>query len=569
MHDRKVAEKRDGERGAALVLALLMMTLLLAMTMGMSMTAVSELGVSSTYANQTLAFQAAEAGLYHGLSLVKNFDNHSAGGDPSFTKLLGERTLNGTFNTSYLTGNNAFTDSTKFAAGCVMINSSGQPLLSATTDGLGNQLAVPGVTYKVHLVDDEKSPMAPSLPNFSPTGAWEDGDVNKDTNNRVVLYSTGSYASSSVTLEGWVGFVPYPALVAQDNIAIGGNSTIEGAYGGVHSNSNLDVGASAYIQQTATSSGTFTQGGSAQIDGFHAGGQPALYIPKFVTQAPLTSGGPTTTPRIQDYIIRKADRLLLDPDYARTDRTLPGTSTTETAQQRVNKLEARLNVTTNSIWNAMTTGGADPKNEQAISISRDSYGVGTATAISTVSTTGWKYTNGNGWDIAGSGFENHTFYLVGLDNYNLATPTSSNPNGGSAKITTNLGTAASPLNLSVLSTGSIETTSNPSFVANLTGLITPELPPFVNINLLFITVEDVKVRGDVDVPHFSGIIYAGEQFDLSGNGAFDGQVIGLSNKDVSGSLVSANSVSGSFELTFNGGQSVGTVKLMSWRQIKQ
>src|ERR1043165_6320486 len=148
MQDRNIAEKRDGERGAALVLALLMMTLLLAMTMGMSMTAVSELGVSSTYANQTLAFQAAEAGLYHGLSLVRNFDNHSAGGDPSFTKLLGERNLNSTFSTNYLTGNNAFTDSTKFAAGCVMISSTGQPLLSAKTDGLGNQLAVPGVTYQ-------------------------------------------------------------------------------------------------------------------------------------------------------------------------------------------------------------------------------------------------------------------------------------------------------------------------------------------------------------------------------------------------------------------------------------
>lgn len=569
----------DGESGAALVMALLMMALLLALSMGMSMTAVSELGVSNTYSNQTQAFQAAEAGIYHGVSLVKNFDNHGAGGNPDFTKLLLKRPVESPLNSNYLIGKNPFTDSSCFMAGSAMITDAvngGYPILNASGQPVGHQLvdangnAVPGTYYSVHLIDDEKSTATvptgvPTVPNFNPTGTWENNIGDSDNNNRVVLYSTGTYGSSSVTIEGWVGFLPYPALVAQDNITIGGNSDIQGAYGGVHSNSNLDVGASAHIEQTATATGTFNQTGSSSIDGFHGGGQPSLYIPKFVTKEPLTSGGPNTTPRIQDYIIRKADQLLVDPDYAVTNRT------GETAQQRVNKLEARLNVTTNSIWNALTlpSGTAHPNQEQAVTITRDSSGLGTAALVSNLNTTGWRYNNANGWDIQGSGFENHTFYIVGMDNYNLTTPSSSTPNGGNAKITTNLGTAAAPLRLSVLATGSIETTANPSFESNLTGLVTPELPPFVNVSLLFVTVEDVKIRGDVDVPHFSGIIYAGEQFDLSGNGAFDGQIIGLSNTDVSASLVTANSVSGSFELTFNGGQAIGTVRLMSWRQIKK
>ena len=568
----------DNERGAALIMALLMMALMIALTMGISLTAISELGVSNTYSNQTQAYQAAEAGVYHAMNLVRNFDNHGDGGDPNFTKLLLKRPVESPLVSNYLIGKNPFTDSSFFKTGSTMITNAvdagGNAILNASGLPVGHQLVdadgnlVSGTYYSVHIIDDEKTTSTapagtPKVPNFNPTGTWEDNNGDNDTNNRVVIYSTGTYGSSSVTIEGWVGFLPYPALVAQDDIAIGGSSDIQGAYGGVHSNHNLTVGASANIEQTATASGTFTQNGSATIGGFHAGGQPALYIPKFVTNDPLPSGGGNTTPRIQDYIIRKADRLLVDPHYANTDRT------GETAHQRVTKLEARLNVSTDSIWNALTTGSGNPNQEQAVSISRDSYGLGTASLISSLSTTGWRYNNANGWDIQGSGFENHTFYIIGLDNYNLSTPTSSTPNGGNAKITTNLGTAASPLSLSVLATGSIETTSNPSFVSNLTGLVTPELPPFVNVSLLFVTVEDVNIRGDVDVPHFSGIIYAGEQFDLSGNGAFDGQVIGLSNRDVSSSLVSANSVSGSFELTFNGGQAIGTVRLMSWRQIKQ
>jgi hypothetical protein len=551
--------RNDGEKGTALIMALLTMALMLVLTMGISLTAISELGVSNTYTNQTQAFQAAEAGLYHGLDLVRNFTNGTSG-DPNFTALLAKR---GTVSTDYLSGNNPFTDSSAFASGATMINdddSNGHKL----RDVDGN--AIPGAYYRVHVIDDEKSSGAATVkvPNFSPTGTWENDNAVTDTNNRVVFYSTGTYASSSVTLEGWVGFVPYPALVAQKDISVGGSSLIEGAYGGVHSNSNLSIGASAHIFQTATSVGTYTQVGSAQVDGFHAGGQPSLYIPKFVTTASLTSGGPNTTPRIQDYIIRKADTLLIDANYASTNRT------GETAQQRVNKLEARLNVTTNSIWNALTTGSGNPNNEQAVTITRDSSGVGTASLVSSLNSTGWRYNSSNGWDIQGSGVDNHTVYIVGLDNYNLSTPSASTPNGGNAKITSNLGSDTNPIHLSVFATGSIEISGTPNFVANLTGLqASQELPPFVTVNLMFVTVEDVKIRGDVEVPRFSGIIYAGEQFDLSGNGAFDGQVIALSNDNVSGSLVSANSISGSFDLSFNGGQAIGTVRLMSWRQIKR
>ena len=565
MNSNVATEPNNGERGAALVMVLLTLALMLALTMGISLTSISELGVSNTYTNQTKAFQAAEAGIHHAISLVKNYTNGSTG-DPNFTNLLGKR---GSVNSNYLLGNNPFTDATKFASGCTMIDNavdgSGQPVLNSAGNPAGHQLTdasgnpVSGVYYSVHLIDDEKtsSSAAVKVPNFNPTGTWEDGSAGSDSNNRVVVYSTGSYGSSSVTLEGWIGFLPYPALVAQQDIAVGGSSDIIGAYGGVHSNANLVVGASSHIEQTATSAGNFTQTGSSNIEGFHAGGQAALYIPPFVTKDPLTTGGANTTPRIQDYVIRRADTLLIDPGY-RSGNDWQG----QNGQQRSDALAARLNVDATSLWNAINS----TSQENAITITRScTTCTGTATTTS-VSAMGWKYSNGSGWDIQNSAVNNHTFYVVGLDNYKTSNPTA---NGGNVKITSNLGSDSNRIHITVLATGSIEVTGTPNFESNLTSLSTNALPPFVTINTIFMAVEDVKIRGDAGIPFFSGIIFAGEQFDLSGNGSFDGQVISLSNPDVNGSPVNANSISGSFELTFNGGQAVGNVRLLSWRQIKQ
>ncbi|MFL6212937.1 MAG: hypothetical protein ACJ74J_03485 [Blastocatellia bacterium] len=582
MQGGKRVKESPGERGTALVIALLALALMMTLVMGMSLTAISELGVTNTYANQTQAFASAEAGLYHAVNLVRNYTN--AGGDPNFTNLMAER---GTVSTNYLQGNNPFTDSTKFINGCEMItdavgsdgavilNGSGVPVGHPVRDASGNVIA--GAYYSVHMVDDEKSSSAAAVkvPNFNPTGTWEDGNATTDANGRVVIYSTGTYGSASVTLEGWIGFMPYPALVAQYDISISGNSEIQGAYGGVHSNRNLIVGNgggnSWHVEQTATASGIISPSVSAadpHVDGFVGQGQAQLYLPKFVTTAPLTSGGAATSPRIADYIIRRADRLLIDPAYASTNRT------GETAQQRVNKLEARLNLTTNSLWTVMTTGSGNPAQEQAVSITRDaSTGIGTPSLINSVNSTGWRYNNGGGgyWDVQSSSVDGHSYYVIGLDNYNLTTPASSTANGGNVKLTSNAGTDNVPIHITILTTGSIELSGNPNFISQMTSVQTlpTELPPFVRPSFLLVATEDVKIRGDASVPRFSGVIFAGEQFDLSGNGAIDGQVLGLSNPDLSGSPVSDNSISGSFDLTFNGGQAVGRIMLMSWRQIKQ
>src|SRR5262249_1726152 len=235
-----------------------------------------------------------------------------------------------------------------------------------------------------------------------------------------------------------------------------------------------------------------------------------------------------------------------------------------TGQQRSDELAARLNVDKTQLWAAINSTAS----ENAITITRSCPTCTGSVATASVSSTGWKYNNSNGWDVQGTAVKNHTFYFVGMDNYKLSNPNASTPNGGNVKITSNVGTDADPVSISIFTTGSIEISGTPNLVANVTGLGTTELPPFVTINSLLMAVEDIKIRGDAGVPKFSGVVYAGEQFDLSGNGSFDGQIISLSDQDVNKSLVSANNISGSFDLTFNGGQAIGKVKLMSWRQIK-
>ncbi len=570
------------ESGAALVLALLMMALLLALTMGMSMTAVSELGVSNTYSNQTLAFQAAESGLYHALNLTRNYIGSSPT-SAGFTDLLAER---GTVSTNYLTGNNPFTNSAHFAAGSVMIgddDSNGHALLSADTDAGGNQLAVPGVHYRVHMVDDEKSSSTAivRIPNFAPTGAWEDGNAATDTNNRVVIYSTGSYSSSSVTLEGWIGFLPYPAFVAQRDVTVSGNAQIQGAYGGVHSNSNLSVVASADIAQTATAVGTGTFTTNGTIGGFHAGGQPPIYIPKFVTEPTATS-----SPHLQDYLVQGADVILLDPGFGDgATRDLTGNSAPTV---RLKKLADSLAVPSSQYTafataiDSNTTGNVDQSGAEAVGINRATNPISFTRVTTNLSTYGWNYSGGN-WNIPSNstGASGHTFYVVGMDNYNLASPGASPQNGGNVDVQGNAGSLASPLQTTILATGSITISGNPYMQANLQNVRTTELPPFVSVNILMAAVEDLKINGDVGagsgIIRFSGICFSGEQVYLSGNGEIMGQVLALNNPNVVGTNGSNrspvnrddNEVTGSFTLDFNGGKAVGKIALMSWRQIKQ
>ncbi len=323
----------------------------------------------------------------------------------------------------------------------------------------------------------------------------------------------------------------------------------------------------------------------SRVGGFTGGGQAAIDLPKFVTRDPVTNGGPATSPRIQDFIIKRADIILIDPGFANgADAIFP---VGNAATVRLGNLADRLNVPYSSLAAAVSSTPASPTisqtQEVAVSITRVGNGPGVATQLGSgngVSAAGWSYGGPDKWGLANNNCANHTFYVVGVDNYNTASPGSSTPNGGNVKITGNSGTAANPLQVTILATGSIEMQGNPNIISNLRNVLTPFLPPFVQVDFLLVSVEDIFLNGATDgAQRFDGICYAGEQVNLSGNGAIQGQIIAYSNSNVTGSAVQGplngpsadpdmSTITGHFTLTLNNGNSVGKIKLYSWRQIK-
>ncbi|MFY9611827.1 MAG: hypothetical protein WAU45_24840 [Blastocatellia bacterium] len=612
----------SGERGAALIIALLVMALLLALTMGISLTAISEMGVTNSYGTQTVALQAAEAGLNHAASLVKNYVPPANTTNPGFTDLLllrptgSTRDADSILPADYLSDSyNPFIalNSASFTPGEMITNEDpsgnrGHQLRSAKLDPLtGQPVPVPDAYYRVSVIDDEPSgATTPSVPNFNPGSGFRETvgvpagtdstKPNVDLNNRLVIYSTGTYANASVTLEGWVAFLPYPALSANDDIYVSGNMEVRGIYGGVHSNADLVIdqggGNNWQVEQTFTASSDIlpdTSSADGHVGGFYGGGQARLDIPAFVTTDPVTPAGPPTSPRLQDFLIRRADRILVDPSFAHdahaTDpNDATGTVNGNKATRRLGSLAARLGLDYTTLAAQLDSDSTAVKvqqnNDAAVEITRDpSTGVVTSVLKMAVADTGWSYSGGTNasWGILtnnnGLAAGGKTYYVVGQDNYNDGPTSATNPstkNGGHVVLTGNVGSNGSPLNVTILSTGSIEVSGTPNMTANVVNLITPLLPPFVRINLLLAAVEDIKINGDnTSSISFTGVSYAGEQVELSGSGDINGQVISFSNRNVVGSPVSANNISGSFDLTLNNGNSVGNIRLFSWRQIKR
>jgi hypothetical protein len=269
---------------------------------------------------------------------------------------------------------------------------------------------------------------------------------------------------------------------------------------------------------------------------------------------------------------------LIDPSFADGAHGQFPNGNGAAATQRLTSLAERLNVPYSSLAAALDNDSNNGNNVQqssavAITITRPSPGaVGAATLVANLSTVGWSYSAGK-WGISSNSASGHTVYAVGVDRNGT-----NQANGGNVKLTGNVGSNGNPIAVTILTTGSIEIGGNANIVANLTNLQSPFLPPFVQINPLLVAVEDIQIRGDATIPQieFNGVCFAGEQVDMSGNGSINGQVIVLGNADMSGSAVSwpngvstRSEISGSFQLTLNDGNSVGRIKLFSWRQIKR
>lgn len=154
---------------------------------------------------------------------------------------------------------------------------------------------------------------------------------------------------------------------------------------------------------------------------------------------------------------------------------------------------------------------------------------------------GWSYTAGPPaeWQLSGNTFCNGTFYFE-----------------GSAKVTSSPGNNSNLWKTTLIATGDVVVTGNPTIGADAN---------YTVHDSLFIAGRDVKIQGTPS-NGYNGLIAAHEQFDLSGTGTIVGLIIGENAEAVS-STVTSNTVTGNITLTYNCGSTPplqGPLQILSW-----
>jgi hypothetical protein len=125
--------------------------------------------------------------------------------------------------------------------------------------------------------------------------------------------------------------------------------------------------------------------------------------------------------------------------------------------------------------------------------------------------------------------------------------------------TQSAGTDADPWKTTLIATGDIKITGNPTIQANA---------DYTVHDTLFYSGRDVDINGTPS-NGYNGLIAAHEQFNLHGTGIFTGFIIGENAPNTDGSLVDANTniVSGNIGLTYNCGSNPplqGPLQILSW-----
>jgi hypothetical protein len=151
----------------------------------------------------------------------------------------------------------------------------------------------------------------------------------------------------------------------------------------------------------------------------------------------------------------------------------------------------------------------------------------------------WTYASGT-WTLNSSTVPSGTYYVA-----------------GNAAVSGSPGSTKSPAALSIIATGNIQIAGSPKLAPD-----TPEL--------LFVTEGDLKITGSLDEVGVSatiqGQMLVHGQAEIAGNASLDGQLI-VEDAAV-GSLVTANSMTGSSDLTYSGSLGTATYTVSGWREVR-
>jgi cytoskeletal protein CcmA (bactofilin family) len=262
------------ERGVALLAAVLLALVLSALGTALTVSSQTEVAVVRNHQRAAEARAAVEAGLSHAAQLtVRRLNAWQANGFANPRAAITDL-LRGPDNAiSATAGDPANADNGSLEA-LEIAGETELPRLPAVV-----ALAAMQTSYQARIVDEDDP--SRNLSGADRARIAENGQAESDANRKAVLQVTGFAGDNTVvTLEAIIGRNTLPAIVSDGSLTITGNPTIDGAFGGIHSNANLTVAGNVDIADDATATGTYTEfGGSVVIGGDSGGGRTPISVP--------------------------------------------------------------------------------------------------------------------------------------------------------------------------------------------------------------------------------------------------------------------------------------------------
>jgi hypothetical protein len=569
--------RRQAESGVALILVMLFLGLMLLLGLAATMTSITEVNANGNLRLQTDAFNVADAGAVHAYELVRQMQ-----GD--FTCLI--RGVNtGTIHDGDEFENRSF--QIYASDGTITRQGTSSELMWKTSparatpithtlcaDGVNRALVQLDSTHYYELIvydnaRDANSWMAdsPRELNLTPVGQSSATAITIDTDQRVLVRSIGYVlptattpsnfdprnAISTAVVDQVIGLTPYPAVISNDDLTITNSSSVTGELGGVHANDDLVLGSGSFhIDQTATwangsadspPSGSNSTVDNTHVDGFN-GQSGTINIPDL---------NPYTYADQLDYFViafgtSQNERDALTNKLGGNAASLISGDTTRANTYVLHKTAAatyEISAQSTGQMNSTTIGGYDIRVANNGNANVDTVA---ATAAA-----------GKGW-----------FFLLAAS-------------AGTQIVEINGGTNGF---ISLFTNANVHLNGNSNLNPAIK-LVTPENPPWDTIDILVDAGQDVTMSGSASATDWiEGVIYAHEQFDMTGSGNLRGQVVGYERAiTIGGSPVVASTnpnslgvstyvasgasrLSGNFEIEHSDARGyIGNFNVAAWRQL--
>lgn len=590
----RTTKRRDtSERGVALVLVMIFLTLMLLLGLGATMTSITEVSVGGNLRLANEAFNTADSGAAHAFELTRNMrgdftcllrgpDNVLHSGD-EFTNYIGTRIFK--------------------LDGTVLTQDKNQPMFDASR--VRTLTRVGGVRsmfrldarhlYELIAYDnagDPKSWLA-DAPRERAVDTANNPSIDGD--RRIIIRSIGYVmpedvpadlsgykfypraAISSAVVDIVIGQSPYPAVISNDDLEITNSVTISGSLGSVHANDDLVLGSGNFnISQTATfSNGTADsspKGSNSTSDNSHVTGfnGPAdgIVIPDL---------------NPYEYAAKAASYLLITPGAASSVSAFPRLALADAFAKHAGGANLTSFLATNDAAGDKTMiiavdRNAAPPTFSVVAIAKGGLNLAFPAGAPAQSRFQVSIASNSGVSISAvpaAGNGKAIFVLM--------------PVGSSQTVNSNGNMTGE---ITIMTNGSVSVNGNAN-LKNAISLTTSEPPPWNSIAILVLAGEDIVMNGNAAAGNLvEAVLYAHEQFELSGNGFLSGQVIGYDRalawnlalksfvSDTSGSnpgsfsrnpLVGPHGsvISGNYTVTHNTGSDyLGGCSIAAWRQLR-